>query len=130
MTLNDYKNKKRPFSTPEGYFEELEKNILHKSCGTVKRNCTPCKPRRNIAVWSKWVSFAAMVAIVALIAIATHDVQEQGNDNKQGKNTYAGVNNKSRNTQTSSEIDAEYIDNMLSSYPIDDYTFYSCLTGY
>lgn len=126
MELNNY-NRKSPFITPKGYFENLEKNILKNSCGKQEANCQKRDKIRTLG-WLRWTSYAATVAVIATIAI--YMTGKNGTENSQA--TIAGTEQFAAITESNGsdayELDEEYIDNLLSYYPIDDYTFYSYLT--
>lgn len=121
MRLEDYK-KKDPFATPEGYFAKLNSNILKATCG----NSLPQEKRKKVSLVSRmrWVGYAAMIAIIATVAAGIISVP--GTDRKKGisPNEFTAGNT----SEYDNSIDGEYIDNMLESYPIDEYTFYCYLT--
>lgn len=121
MRLEDYK-KKDPFATPEGYFAKLNSNILKATCG----NSLPQEKRKKVSLVSRmrWVGYAAMIAIIATVAAGIISVP--GTDRKKGisPNEFTVGNT----SEYDNSIDGEYIDNMLESYPIDEYTFYCYLT--
>lgn len=110
MNIDDYK-KRTCLTTPQDYFEQLNAGIKEATC-------------KNIAIYSKRkplaqkiasiMSYAAMIAIV--ISIATGIIIKRHN-------------NSSSATATNIAEEREFIDNILTNYPIDEYTFYSYLTG-
>ena len=108
MRIEDFK-KRQPFETPQGYFDEVESNII---------NMLPTRPVQNTKVRTvhfnaigRFVAYAA--SLVILFAIGT-----------------TLLNNTDNNAAIADDIYAsEYIDEILNNYPIDDYTFYCCLTG-
>ena len=108
MNIEDYK-KKSCFITPEGYFEELNRGIKEATC----KSATPPSRKRSLTQRvASIMGYAAMIAIVATVAIG---ITRNRNSNMQI--TFNGLD------------DSEYIDNMLTDYPIDEYTFYCYLTG-
>lgn len=114
MRLEDHKNM-RPFSTPDGYFEELNRNIIE---ATSKAPSAPVA-KKSIALgrWAKALSYAAMLAIVALVA-------NKVIFDKVDKSTDMAV------MSEETALDNEFYDSLLENYPIDNYTFYCCLTEY
>lgn len=110
------------FTVPAGYFEEFEKKILLSTCNK-KQHITTGTRKIN---WFKWTSYAATVAIVATITAATisHSIKEQ-----KAEEIAATVLPAKTNNAGESAGDEEYIDNMLQSYPIDDYEFYCFATN-
>lgn len=115
MKLEDHKNRE-PFSTPDGYFEELGRNIIE---ATSKAPASvPAKKRITLGWWTRTIGYAAILAIAVFIA----DRIAKSDDTASGK---AVATN---NTQEEQMLDNEMIDNILTNYPIDDYTFYCYLT--
>lgn len=110
------------FTVPAGYFEEFEKKILLSTCDK-KQHITTGTRKIN---WFKWTSYAATVAIVATItAVAmNYSIKEQKAEEIAENALPAKTNN-----AVESAGDEEYIDNMLQSYPIDDYEFYCFVTN-
>ena len=109
MNIDEHK-KRHCFTTPDGYFEQLASEIEQATSKNVaarpkRRSLT----RRVVGI----MSYAAMIAIVAIVATS--------------------IIFNSRNNELTATIeefdDSEFFDNMLSSYPIDEYTFYCYLTG-
>ena len=106
MKITDNR-KKEPFTVPDGYFEQLNSKILDATA----KSRTAAQRRKSIAMGklSRIAGYAAAIAILFVIA---------GNflttDSKDNANTENAEN--------------EYIDNILNSYPIDEYTFYCYLT--
>ncbi len=130
MKIEDY-NKHNCFSTPENYFDRLNKEIVEKSCGKQ----VPAINRKTIRlVWFKRVSYAAILAIIAFTAIAV--IKDKDNSrptpnvetNKAPQVKQEIIASSYETIDSTIVIDEEFIDNMLTSYPIDDYTFYSFLT--
>ena len=110
------------FTVPAGYFEEFEKKILLSTCDK-KQHITTGARKIN---WFKWTSYAATIAIVATItAVAmNYSIKEQKAEEIAENALPAKTNNAGE-----SAGDEEYIDNMLQSYPIDDYEFYCFATN-
>lgn len=109
MRLEEYKNRENPFSTPEGYFEELDRNIMESTC-------RPRVARRiTLGLCARVLGDVAMLAIVALVAYQALTWEGAGSN-------VAAADNKDQT------LDNELIDNILNNYPIDDYTFYSYMT--
>ena len=110
MKEKDYR-KKEPFTVPDGYFEQLNNKILDAT--THRHKTTPRRKNIVIGRLSRITGYAAAVAI--LIGVTTGYLSQHGNangDTAASENLYAD----------------EYIDNILNSYPIDEYTFYCYLT--
>ena len=109
----EYNTKKELFTVPEGYFEQLNKEILS---ATVENKTTTLHRKNHIiGNISRVMGYAAAIA---LLFMATKNILMPGNDTN--GNIALTDNN---NTQS------EYIDNILDSYSIDDYTFYCYLTN-
>ena len=108
MNFNDYK-KHSSFTTPDGYFEKLNREIKEATC---KHVATESKRR-----WltPKAVSIMSNVATIAIIAVVATGI----------------FVNTSRNSDTMFAIsdESDFIESMLTDYPIDEYTFYCYLTG-
>ena len=109
-----------PFTTPEGYFEQLNRNIIEATC-----NNAPAPKRATIlnVAWRKYVSYVASAAIILFIAggmLFNGTLSETAKKPAPHQMTEAFMQD--------NEIDSEFIDNMLTSYPIDEYTFYCYLT--
>ncbi len=104
---------KNPFSTPTGYFEELNTRIIEATSKTEPI----AKKSFIIGNWRRVLSYAAMLAIVALIA---------------GELISGGVRKNEGLATVQEEMtdDIEFYDTLLENYTIDDYTFYCCLTEY
>ena len=104
-------SKKEPFNVPDGYFEQLNNRILD---ATANR-CTKTPRRKSIVIgkFNRITGYAAAIAI--LIGVTTSYLARHhkiGCDTAANETLYAD----------------EYIDNILNSYPIDEYTFYCYLT--
>lgn len=109
MNINDYKNRSC-FTTPDDYFEKLNIGIKEATC---KKEAVPSKKRNLTKRVANIMGYAAMIAIVITVAISII------------LNSY-----KSDSVLSINGIDdSEFIDNMLTNYPIDEYTFYCYLTG-
>lgn len=111
MRIEDHN--KNPFSTPTGYFEELNTRII----GATSNREPIAKKNFVIGNWRRVLSYAAMLAIVALIAseLLSESVRKNGN---------------MATVQEEMSDDNEFYDTLLENYTIDDYTFYCCLTEY
>lgn len=107
MRLEDYK-KRNPFNTPDRYFEKLNREIIANTSNT-----SLVKKRISIGLWAKALGNVAMLAFVVLIAFQALD--RESNNMPIAEHNEEGLNN-------------EMIDNILSTYPIDDYMFYTYLT--
>lgn len=114
MKLEDYKNR-QPFSTPEGYFEGLNRSIINATGKVPEINAT--KKHYTLGWWTRTIGYAAMLAIAIFVA----DSIAKGNDTASEKAV-------ARSIQEGPMLDNEMIDNILTNYPIDDYTFYCYLT--
>lgn len=112
MKIEDFKDRQM-FTTPEGYFGQLNNKILSATSNT---GSTTAK-RRPISIWARVSGYAAAIAILLVIAVKTTTGDTI---------TEATAANQERYDEEI--LDNEFIDNMLSSYPIDDYTFYCYLT--
>lgn len=124
MRLEDYKNK-QPFSTPDGYFEELNRKIIEVTSNAPTASATPEKKSIRLGVFAKWLSIAAMLALVCLIAFNGIYRERDG-----GITTPAGGIESTLADGTGLITDDEFIESLLDNYPIDDYTFYCYLTEY
>ena len=103
-------NKNAVFTTPEGYFDKLNRDIMEATC-----NKAESKKRRFIGLpkITRFIGYAAMIAVIAVVALR-----------------FAGSNKSDTDFFASEALnDSEYIENMLTNYYIDDYTFYCYLTG-
>lgn len=107
MKFEDYKNSK-PFKVPANYFEELNDNIIKMLPEK------PLKKRTDKTIWNRAYAYIGYAAIFIIIfALGT---------------TF--LTNKMPNETIAEEyFETEDIDDILNNYPIDDYTFYCCLTG-
>ena len=111
--LND--NKKEVFTVPDGYFEQLNRNIIKATAGN-----EVTAPRRKHFVLGKFAritGYAAAIAILSTFAIKKFIPADNITNETSG--IIANENGYSSN---------EYIDNIYDSYAIDDYTFYCYLT--
>ena len=106
------KRKKELFTVPEGYFEQLNGKIIDATAGK------PANEHRSkshvIGKFSRIIGYAAAVAIIfGITANLIAPWHNAGNNTAKSETVYA---------------DNEYIDNILNSYTIDEYTFYCYLT--
>ena len=111
MEIDDYK-KRNCFRTPEGYFDNMNSRIKEATCRSVA--ALPGKrgfKQRIVGI----MSYAAMIAIVAVVA--TNIIFRHTSNESNTGMAFEDLN------------DSEFIDNMLTNYPIDEYTFYCYLTG-
>lgn len=124
MRLEDYKNR-QPFSTPDGYFEELNRKIIGATSKAQAEPNTTAKKSIRLGMYSKWLSVAAMLAFVCLIALNGTD------DNQTTESTILAADTEYiPDDGTENITEEEFMDNLLDNYPIDDYTFYCYLTEY
>ncbi len=108
MKLEDIKNKK-PLTVPDGYFENLDSNIMRML--PQKPVATPQKRRTvNLTGYLRYTSYAAATLLIFFI----------------GSTLFKSHNSNIANNEE--YYTGEYIDEMLTSYPIDDYTFYCYVT--
>ena len=122
--MEDYNNR-QPFSTPDGYFEELSSKIIGATSKAPATAATPVKKSIRLGMYAKWLSVAAMLVFVCLIAF-------NGTGNKQtaGSTILAAGTEQTPADGTENIAEEEFMDNLLDNYPIDDYTFYCYLTEY
>lgn len=111
--LND--NKRKVFTVPDGYFEQLNRNIVNATAG--KNTTTPRRKHFVLGKFARVAGYAACIAI--LLGIATTVFTPEKNT---GNSTTAIAANENEDS------DNEYIDNIFNSYNIDEYTFYCYLT--
>ncbi len=124
MRLEDYNNR-QPFSTPDGYFEELNRKIIGATSKVQAEPTTTAKKSIRLGMYSKWLSVAAMLAFVCLIALNGTD------DNQTAESTILVADTEYiPDDGTENITEEEFMDNLLDNYPIDDYTFYCYLTEY
>ena len=122
--MEDYKNR-QPFSTPDGYFEELNRKIIGATSKAQAEPNTTAKKSIRLGMYSKWLSVAAMLAFVCLIALNGTD------DNQTTESTILAADTEYiPDDGTENITEEEFMDNLLDNYPIDDYTFYCYLTEY
>ena len=124
MRLEDYKNR-QPFSTPDGYFEELNKRIIEATSKAPAATPVPARKRITLGMYARWTSIAAMFAIVCLIAVKS---VFNGNTIKVTNEATFAENTLASNLDNIT--DEEYFENLLENYTFDDYTFYCYLTEY
>ena len=117
MKLEEHK-KRNPFSTPDGYFEELNRNIIETTCKA------PAKPAQKKSFvfgnWTRVAGYAAAIAIVALVTVRALITN--------APDVIDGLN--SNLAQEEQSYDSDFYDSLLENYTIDDYTFYCYLTEY
>ena len=109
---NKHNNKKVGFTVPDGYFEQLNKDILKATVGN--NAATQRRKHHVIGRFYRLTAYAAAVAILLVFAgnlIAPRSTES--NSIAEAESTYA---------------ESEYIDNIYDSYSIDEYTFYCYLT--
>lgn len=100
---------KQIFTVPEGYFEQLNREILS---ATVDRSATaPRRKNHILGKLSRVAGYAAAIALLFAVASNFFAPENWGDDS------------------IASTAESEYIDNILNSYTIDDYTFYCYLTN-
>ena len=109
--LND--NRKKVFTVPEGYFEQLNRKILEATVES--RTATPRRKSHILGRFGRVAGYAAAVTVLFVLAINVFSP-----DNKPNNNVAMDDNSYSQD---------EYIDNIMNSYTIDDYTFYCYLTN-
>ena len=102
--------KKEIFTVPEGYFEQLNRNILNATVNS--RTSTTRRKSHIIGRFNRISGYAAAIAIIFVIA----------------GSLIAPFSKNAENTAFTESVENEYIDNILNSYTIDDYTFYCYLT--
>ena len=109
---NEHNREKEVFTVPDGYFEQLNKEILKATAGN--STVTPSHKSHFIGRLSRIIGYAAAVAIIfGITANLIAPWHNAGNNTAKSETVYA---------------DNEYIDNILNSYTIDEYTFYCYLT--
>lgn len=102
---------KHTFTVPEGYFEKLNSEILN---ATVERHPIRLQQKKHVSgFFGHFIGYAAAIALIFVVA-----------------NTFMPNHNTNNSTVWADSYNAEneYIDNVLNSYTIDDYTFYCYLT--
>lgn len=123
MRIEDHNNR-NPFSTPEGYFEELNRKIAETTVNAPAKE--PAAKQFRIGVFAKCASIAAMFIILCTIAIGQFDTNEEAITVKnipQPKQVDKTVNKKVAEYEEN-----DIIDNIMENYSIDEYTFYCYLT--
>lgn len=116
MKIEEYRSRNN-FKTPERYFDNLDNRILE---ATVKTSVAPAR-KRTIGLWAKTLGYAATIAILLLLGANVTGSLITGGTAEENRSMAMEEN-------SNEPIDNEFIDNMLSSYPIDDYTFYCFIT--
>lgn len=124
MRLEDYKNR-QPFSTPDGYFEELNKRIIEATSKAPSVTPVPARKRITLGMYARWTSIAAMFALACLIAAKSvfnsHTIKGASDITVVESILASSLDN---------ITDEEYFENLLENYTFDDYTFYCYLTEY
>ena len=110
--------KKNSFTVPEGYFGQLNRDILD-ATSEKRTDTTVVRKRYRLGRFSRFAGIAAAITIVFVLA---------GNLFTNSGTTAAVANANSTASAVYDDIDNEMIDNLLSNYPIDEYTFYCYLT--
>ena len=116
MKVSD-NNKKKVFSVPEGYFEQLNRDII----AATAKNST-IAPRRKSFVLGKFAritGYAAAIALVCGVAATMFTPNKKADSTTVQTIAIENIDN---------DNDNEYIDNIFNSYNIDEYTFYCYLT--
>ncbi len=102
--------KKDVFTVPDGYFEQLNRSILD---ATVNSHTSTTHSRtRVIGRFTRILGYAAAIAVLFVIV----------------GNLIVPLGKNAEESAFAEAIENEYIDNILNSYTIDDYTFYCYLT--
>lgn len=105
---------RRPFTTPDGYFESLTGNIM------ASLPAIPFEEPAKVTLWSKakvWVYMAA--SFVGMLFIFNFAVNmNRGNDTTVQMAATSGT-----------VYSDEYIDSFFETANIDEYTLYCSLTG-
>ena len=100
-------NNKNHFKVPEGYFEQFHQSMMEQ----IER--TPSKRRSIFSIGHQWRYAAAIAAIFIM-----------------GGTIYStGSSRQEQAYAMNEEYSSDFIDELLDSYPIDDYTFYTYLTS-
>ncbi len=103
--------KKEIFAVPDGYFEQLNKDILD---ATAKSHTTaPHRKKHLLGGFGRVFGYAAAIAALLIVA---------------GNLLFTGNEPKNKAIADNINAESEYIDNIFNSYTIDDYTFYCYLT--
>ena len=106
---------RRPFTTPDGYFESLTGNIM------ASLPAIPFEEPAKVTLWSKakvWVYMAA--SFVGLVFIFNFAV------NTTSRN---GAQVQMADSMSGTVYSDEYIDSFFETANIDEYTLYCSLTG-
>lgn len=98
---------KNNFKVPEGYFEQFHQSLMEQI------EHTPLKRRNIFSISHQW-RYAAATAAIFIMSGAIYLTRPS-----QKEQTYV----------MSEEYSSDFIDELLDSYPIDDYTFYTYLTS-
>ena len=100
-------NNKNHFKVPEGYFEEFHHKLMEQI------QPTPTKPHSIFSIPNQWKYAAAVAAIFIIFGVTL----------------IKGYTSTELTYAQAEEYSSEYIDELLDSYPIDDYTFYTYITS-
>lgn len=109
-------NKKKVFTVPDGYFEQLNRNIMKAT--TSNDIAAPQRKRFVLGRFARIAGYAACITIFLGIAVTVFAPEK----NEDCKTTVIAAN-ENRDSKN------EYIDNVFNSYDIDEYTFYCYLTN-
>ena len=138
MRLEDHKDR-QPFSTPEGYFPELNRKIAASIANT------PAKKQFRIGIFARWTSIAAAVAILLTVAVrvttpdntattqqpaepsVTDTQQIAANNTNSNADNSTGLLPEERDLNAD-EYSNEYYEALIDNYTINEYTFYCYLT--
>lgn len=102
--------KKDVFTVPDGYFEQLNRSILDATVNS--RTAIAHSRTRTIGRFTRIFGYAAAIAVLFVIV----------------GNLIVPFSKNAEERTFAEAIENEYIDNILNSYTIDDYTFYCYLT--
>ena len=138
MRLEDHKDR-QPFSTPEGYFPELNRKIAASTANA------PAKKQFRIGIFARWASIAAAVAILLTVAVnitgtdsnipTLNPTEPSVIDTQQiaANNTNSNADNSTGLLPEERDLNAEeysneYYEALIDNYTINEYTFYCYLT--
>ena len=123
--LNSRMGKNNPFTVPEGYFEQLTKQVMDKIPQAVITEMKPEKKPARVAVMKRlrpWLYAAACICVAVFIAaIAFNDRSEMATP--QAASQQLAVNNQSDYGYYSDS----YIDEEAEYAMIDNQEIYACL---
>lgn len=100
-------NDKNHFKVPEGYFEQFHQSLMEQ----IER--APSKRRSIFSISHQW-KYAAAIAAIFIMSSAIYLTRSSQQEQPYVMNE---------------EYSNDFIDELLDSYPIDDYTFYTYLTS-